>query len=308
MSEQDQIEDTAEDIAEARRQGWRPESEWDEARAEKEGRRKPKEFLTAREFLDRMSGNIPMLSERLRTTTTKLTAIERELLDERKAREEQAKKNDEMHQILSDQARRNKEAVVRARENGRREAEEAMEQAVLEGDTKAHKEAKDKLFQIQGEEMAEVKAAAAPKPIEEKPVKAGGPSAAITQWVAENPWFKADKVLNAAMVETHEAVIKEFPAMSESDQLDEAADRVRAEFRSRFTREQETKEQDDETPKRAAAAVSRPSYVKGSRDTVEARFSRIPKEDQDAYFLQAKRMKADRKYDYTKAEFMKEYE
>lgn len=292
-----QFEDTAEEIAAARAQGWRPEEEWDEARAEREGRRKPKSFISAKEFLERTNNNLPVLNERLHTATRKLE-------EERKLRLEETKRIDEMHQILSDQQRMSKDAIARARSNGRKEAEDAMDRAVVEGDTQALKDAKERLKTIHNEELEEVKASVAPKPAAQKP-EAGKATPVIERWVSENPWFQSDAVRKAAMIENHQAVLKEFPTMDEWDQLEEAHDRTRNELPHRFGAAEAAAEAE---PVRRSATVSRPSFARGGKDNAESRFSALPKEDREAYERMKRRFKADRNTDYSIKEYMQEYE
>ena len=50
----------------ARAQGWVPEDEWDDDRAEREGKRKPYKFLTPKEYLAKIDNSAPILRERLR--------------------------------------------------------------------------------------------------------------------------------------------------------------------------------------------------------------------------------------------------
>ena len=111
--------DTPEDMAEARVQGWRPESEWDDERAEREGRRKPPRFLSAREFLYKTRGSNTFLRERLETITRKLTTVEEQ--------------NRGMHQAFQDQRRLTQQGIARAFQNGMEQASLDMRKAVEQG-------------------------------------------------------------------------------------------------------------------------------------------------------------------------------
>lgn len=301
----DIIEDTQEDIDAARRQGWRPESEWDEERAEKEGRRKPKEFISAREYLERGEKRIPILNDQLHRVQAELDEVKKDRL-------EGTKRLDEMHQILTDQQRMTKEAVKRARENGRKEAEEAIDKAVVDGDTKAAQDARAKLTEIHNQELEDAKATTAPKTKETETATATGvkvdptPPAVINAWMRANPWFgDHDRKLRLVMEENHKAVLldPDFKDVDPMEKLEEAARRTRQDMPAHFG-----KEDPDEEPPRRTATVSRPSYVRGARDTPESRFAALPPEDKAAYERTKKRMKADRNFDYTIKAFMEDYE
>ena len=59
MSDTDVIDPQVE--VRARNMGWVPEAEWDEERATREGKRKPKVFKTATEYVADNEASLPML-------------------------------------------------------------------------------------------------------------------------------------------------------------------------------------------------------------------------------------------------------
>ena len=120
------------------------------------------------------------------------------------------------------------------------------------------------------------------------------------------------------MVQHHSDVLKEYPRMSEWDQLEEAKQRCQNELPSRFEKWDDGSGgnlrtvREEEPPVRRQNAVGRPSWsTNGARsNTPEAKFSKIPKEDQDAYHRAARMMETQSggKKKFTIQEFMSEYE
>lgn len=69
------------DEARARRLGWFPEAEWDGRRAAAEGRRKPSRFLSAREFIERVENELPVLRSHLARLEERCAKHERTIDD-----------------------------------------------------------------------------------------------------------------------------------------------------------------------------------------------------------------------------------
>lgn len=268
---------TPAEIAAARAQGWVPEEEWDDARAERQGRRKPARFLTAREFLNQNENSLPFLRSQLRKLTDKQV-------------ESEAKLND-MHQILLDQKRMSQDATRRAYERGRAEAEAEMRQAVEEGDVAKFDQAQAKL-------KAYDEAPARPEPAT-PPAAAPRPATdpEIDRWVKQNAWFLSNETLHHAMKAAHTLTLQQNPGASQWDSLEDAKAVVMQQYPQFFNRQRPTK---------GAAQVSTPTGNRPSRPTVSAKLSQLPKEDQEAFRRQQAMFKA-KGYDFTEDEFLKEY-
>lgn len=279
--------------AKARAQGWFPESEWDEARAKRTGRPKPKFFLSAEEYLTQVDTNTPLLRSQLRR------------LEENNG--ELKKKIEDMHGIFKYQHERNKEAVKKAREQGRLDAEKKLEEAIDEGDKVKGKEARQELIDIEKAEREELLAERKPAketeadddadddkdvPLDER-VKKLNP--VLQGWIEENSWFKSDGALNAYMIERWQALKAKSPGMEQRALLDTAKRQVRAKFPEKF----------GINPRRNADGGSMDNG--GERGAPGRKtFDALPKEDRDMYEkhraqFEAKGMK------YTREEFLEAY-
>lgn len=259
----------------ARRLGWVPESEWDEERAEREGKRKPSKFISADEFIERTEDNIPIMRDQLRRVDAKLTDAESKIND--------------MHGVILSQREMTKAAVKRAWEKGKSEAEQRMRDAVVEADPDKYDEAKADLENI---------VAAAPVAEEAKPAPAKPqPDPEAQRWADQNKWFYEDHELNVSMIAEHGRVKKANPDMPQWEQFEKAKKTVIRRFPEKF----------NINPRReAASTVSAPS---GARQTDGNKsFDAIPQADRDAYERHRKMMAAKNPpVKYTKEEFMADY-
>lgn len=256
--------------------GWVPEGEWDEARAEKSGRRKPAQFLSAQEFITQMENSMPQMRERLRHTTEELVKTNKKL--------------SEMFDVMQEEKRLQKEAVARARADERAKLEREMDQSVETADTEAYKKAKDRIAELDAEEKS-----LPPPKKEEKRQQDRNPE--IESWIGRTPWWEKDQVLTSLMVDTFGRVQNRNPQMSTTEQLEEAERQVRLKHPERFP----------DNPRRQQAR--RNMLPTGERETgndVDRRFAALPPEDRAAYEKQ-KKMFDGRKIKFTKAEFLADY-
>jgi hypothetical protein len=248
--------------AKARKQGWRPESEWDEKRAQREGRRKPARFLTAQEFLDRAEDELPVVR-----------ANQKRLESEIEGLKSQTK---EQAQFIKDMRKHHLESLDRVRAEERQKIKDEANRAASEGDMVAHDAAMKKLDQLDETQR---------KQIVEEARKAGATEAAppaqpaadpeIDAWVRQNSWFTAPgkEYLNALMIAEHKNVQAMRPELSKSAQLDAAKRKVMARFPEDFGIAP--------SPTRGSA-VEPPNNRRGG-DSAEAKFARLPAEDRAAY-------------------------
>lgn len=275
----------------ARRQGWRPESEWKDG----EGRRRPVRFKSAEEWLREAGESNPILRERNRHLTEQLEKTQRDV-------ESMKGKVEESFSILEETRRMNREAVERARKKGREEARAEMEAAAAEGDVAKFKQAQKRVDEID-QQAEDDRAAEAERRTKAKKPGEDGEEEALKNlhpdtraWIGDNKWFKTDPVLRGYMTEIHNEIRRERPDLSVREQLEEAERDVRQRFPERFGR----------NPRREGnGTVSIPSGHGNGRS--RNGFDALPAEDRAAYERHRKWFKENRNVDYTKEEFMKEY-
>lgn len=270
--------------ARARRQGWVPEDEWDDVRAEAEGRHKPTRFVTAQEYLDRIESNAPMMRAELRKSD--------------KDRAELRKQLDEVASVVKWQAKQAKTQREKAYEQGIKDAEARMRQAVTEADTEAFETAKAEHERLVEEAKADDSPQFEPDEPPASESRKGKVDADTQAWLDKNPWFNKDPALNTYMIKQHQRVLNETPGFGITEGLEEAKRRVVEKFPEEF----------GINPRRkAAGAVSHPSGDRGNRSSsVQQRFNALPAEDKAAY-AKHKEMFAAKGAEYTVEEFMEGY-
>jgi hypothetical protein len=270
---------TPEEKAYAKRLGWVAESEWDEDRAEKAGIRKPARFKTAREFIADTQDNMPFLRDRLQKQDRQIQDMSSQLKD--------------VHEVVISQKKMTEQAVKRARQQGIEEAEQRMRDAVASGEVDDYDKAKEDRDALLKAPVPEE-----PKPQlrrEEQP--AADPDA--VRWVAANPWFNEDHVLQNAMMSEEIVTKQKNPGLDLHSVLEKAAAMVKRRYPERF----------GINPRREAPSTVSPSS--GARQGKSA-FDAIPESDKREYEKQrlmfAKMTGPDGKpIAYTKEEFMREY-
>lgn len=190
--------------ARARSMGWVPEAEWDDRRAEIEGRRKPRTFVTARQWLEKMEVSGPLLRSAVRR-------LEQELRESRK-------QGDEMYAILQDQRKSHVEALERARADERAKLEQERRQAIAEGDVEAFDKADAALKEHEQKR---------PNPQQEDPE-------IVAFKDANKTWFTVDPRLTNNMIDEFGEVKSEMPGASMREQLAEAKRRIMNRFPEKF--------------------------------------------------------------------------
>lgn len=282
-AETDRVEEDPEDIARAKRLGYVSEADWDEERAEREGRRKPEKFLTAKEFIEKTESSLPMMRQQLRTIDKKL--------------DEATAQNKDMHAILQEQRRMTREAIARARKEERDKAVQAMDEAVETADTSGYKAAQQKVKELDEAERTET-TTERQEPVTE-PGKAP-PDPAIEAWKAQNPWFNVDEEITPYMISQFGKVTRD-PSMASKTQAEKlaAAKRlVMARFPEKFS---------TGNPRREGhSSVNTPSGARVAGNSVDRRFSSLPEADRAAYEKQRKMFEA-RGSKFTRAEFLADY-
>ena len=272
---------TPEEQAYARRLGWVPESEWDDARAEKEGRRKPAQFVSARDYIGRTQDNLPLMRERLQKQDRQIQDLTGKIA--------------EVHGVVIGQRNMTIEAVKRARLQGIAEAEARMRDAVESGELPAFDKAKE-----DRDALLKTPEPAAPKPKEREQEREAPPkNPEAERWVAANQWFNEDRDLQNVMI-TEELIVKrKNPELDTFAVLEKAKANVQKRYPELF----------GINPRRAApGSVSPPSGARQGRTG----FDGLPQADKDEYERQrimfSKIIGRDGKpTPYTKEEFMSQY-
>ena len=267
--------------AEARANGWVPESEWDAARAEREGRRRPAVFKSAADYLADVRGNMSRMRHHNESLSSEVVGLK--------------KKVDEMHDILLSQRSMGQEAVKRAREQAYTQAREDMRKAAETGDVDAYKEAEQRADTVAREtQQAEVRPAQAAQ--QQRPA---APDPAIMAWVNANPWFNSNATLNSAMVNEDSMLAQQFPDMDTASRLEQAAERVKRRYSEFFPAHvPQTKRQ---------GAVTAPTNGRTApAGSVDARFNALPKDVRDTYERFRKQF-AEKGVAFTKEEYLSDY-
>lgn len=265
--------------AEARANGWVPESEWDAARAEREGRRRPTVFKSAADYLADVRGNMSRMRHHNESLSTEVVGLK--------------KKVDEMHDILLSQRTMNQEAVKRAREQAYAQAREDMRKAAEVGDVDAYKEAETRADTVARETQQQQ----APAAQQQRPPAAADP--AIMAWVNANPWFNSNPTLNSAMINEDSMLAQQFPDMDTATRLDQAAERVKRRYSEFFPAHVPQ-------PKRQGAVTSPTNGRTAPAGSVDSRFNALPKDARDTYERFRKQF-AEKGVTFTKQEYLDDY-
>lgn len=260
--------------ARARRMGWLPEDEWDDERAEKQGRRKPAKFITAREYIENAENSLPMLRSHLRNMDAKLN--------------EANKQTAEVYSILQEQRQLSVAAIERARKEEREKLLKEREEAFDAGDKKTFQEVEAKI-----EELDANNAPAADKPGQQQQ-RSDPPE--VAEFRRKNPWFTTDARLTNNLIEEFEEVKTEKPDLSFGEKMEEAKRRLMKRFPEKF----------GINPRREAARTSVHTPTGGRDDnSVETRFARLSTEEKSAW-ERVRKMVESRGGKITKGDWMKE--
>jgi hypothetical protein len=272
--------------AQARKLGWIPESEWDEGRAEAEGRRKPKHFVSAEEFIESRQNDLPVMRRTIRTLDAKIDHLTR-------AREEDSRRLAESGELIKTLYTRETKVAENSYRRGVADQEAKMRAAVDEGDTVAYDKAVAERNRIIQEAQVEQPKQPQPSPQPQRPTA----DPVIQDWLGRNSWFGSDPVLHNYMLkESQKLVNARGKAYADSEEgLEEAKARVIEKFPEEF----------GINTRRSAPGSVLPSNGNGRKppSSAEQRFRALPKEDRDTYERHKKQFKAEG-FDYTIERFM----
>lgn len=272
------IEPTEPDPVEirARSMGWRPLDEYhgDKTR-----------WVDAETFVRRGETELPIVRERYR-------ALEKKFIDVEKRLEESSGRLNETVKVLNEVRDLSKSAEERGFERAMRDLGERERRAVAEASVETYDT-------IQREKAALVesrpKMVSTPPPAREPERTVTAPvtpttNPVIDAWIAENPWFNADGLLNSVAIGFDAQLQREAPGMGMGDRLAEVKKQVMARFPEKFGNPRRTA-----PPTVTTTTMATPrSNKKGLKD--------LPKEAQEAFARFKRQMPT-----YTEEEYLKVY-
>ena len=256
--------DQANDVeTKARRLGWVPREEF---------RGDPSRWKPADEFVAHGEEILPILRQNNDTLHEKLSAQERQISDMRQVMLE-----------MRDHTRRNTERMYA---QARAEVEAEMRAAVESADTQRFEtaQARMKAMEAQPPHPPNAAQASAQPPYVEP---------AVQQWVADNPWFNKDPVLNTVAQAIHVQLGREKPGLSLSDNLAEVTREVQSRFPEKFGINLRRSD---------ASAVATPGGAPAARRTNKRTFDDLPQDAKAAYAKYKTWMP-----DYSKEEYLRDY-
>lgn len=206
--------DTAAIEAEAVRNGWVPKEQF---------RGRPNDWVDAPEFLRRGTEILPIVQRQLRDQKTENRRIQSELAELRNKTDEQTSTIQELLTIA-------RGAEQRGRQNAIRELEARQREAATTGDVATFDETKSALDELR----AAPTAPPAPKPAPARTPEPGAVAPEVAQFVADNPWFISNPVLNAAMQREHVRLTQAEPDLPLADNLEKAKQTIHARFPQEF--------------------------------------------------------------------------
>jgi hypothetical protein len=199
--------------ARAREMGWHPFAEY---------RGPPGKWVDAATFVERGDNILPIVranNHRLEERVKKLGDI---VADQSRTISEQRQVLEEMRTFAKNADERGYKRALAELTAQRDAAEEA-------GDIKTFKQIDEQI-----DELEETRAESIVKPPPVPPVEKPKVDPAVLAFVEANPWFNTDNFLNAQMIAEHLKVIRKHPSMPLGDQLDLAAENLKAAYPESF--------------------------------------------------------------------------
>lgn len=201
----------------ARRQGWRPKAEYggDASR-----------WVDAKTFVLRGEAELPLIRERFRKMDGEFASISNEL-------KETKKKLSETSEVLVEFRDMSRQAEERAYKRALSEIKAKERQAVAEASEEKYNAAQREYEEL-GPPPKPVVRTEPERKVDTPAVVPAAVNPIYTQWIADNHWFNADRILNVYAIEEERAIQSEYPGWPLSDQLDEVKRRVMERFPEKF--------------------------------------------------------------------------
>ena len=288
-----QQQQQADNEARARRMGWIPEEEFDDATME----RKPAKFLSADEYIEKVENDLPILRERNRHMNKTIKGLEDKLTDATDKIGSAEGKIDELTDLVGSLHKQNVEVGKRAYERAKKEIDSQMEQAVEDGDTERYKRLRDDRDELE---------AAKPPETPETPAKTDDTtqkkkddtepelSKVAKDWIKNNDAIMGDPKLNPVAVGLH--------AANMAAGMDEAASLadVKKEIMTRYPEKFENPARRDPPPVETPGGQNNPGGDK------KKGFDSLPAEVKQTY-EQLKVHYETKGHEYTKEQYAKDY-
>lgn len=275
----------------ARTMGWKPFAEY---------RGDPRRWKPAEEFVRIAESETPVMRDQNRRLQEKVVGLEGQVTAMSGQLSELRNSSAEQVQALREMRALAKKADERGYQRARDELVDLRRQAASDGDPKAVEQISEQITELDSGRSAEAAAISPPPP----PAPTIAPEvAAFIARPEVRGWWHTDQVLRDTMLDCHRVVMRKYPAMVLSDQLEHAFARLKAEFPDRFPGDEEVPDMVDErtptppTPRqpRAAPSVSRPSAGPARIGRQQSRWEEIsdPTERADAKAQFARQQNAD---------------
>jgi hypothetical protein len=260
--------DTPEDIARARRMGWRPPEEFDDSMVAK-----PRKMLSATDYIAKVESDLPILRERNRFLDQSVGKLEKKLSDTEGALKSNGERLTELGTLVEDLHKQNVEVGKRAYGKAKRELQEQIDAAVRDANPEVVRQLTSEMVDLEKSKPADAPAKREVKP--ETQTKPADPekrqlSEAAQSWIDSNARIMSDAVLNPLAVEIHAENIKS--GLTEDQSFSKLADQVRAEMPQKFENKR----------RNAPAAVASTSAPASTREKKKT-FDNLPPESKQAY-------------------------
>jgi hypothetical protein len=270
----------------ARRMGWIPEAEWDDSGMD----RRPRKFLSADEYVEKVETDLPILRERNRFLDQTVSKLETKLTEATSTIKSTNDRVGELGELVESLHEQNIEVGRRAYEQAKRDLESAKRRAVAEADEETYDAAERRLKEIEQYKPVEKPPKQEKKP-DPQPAQDAVPPEAVA-WVNKNQDIWNDRAMNATATAYHADNLAKGMTMTES--LEKLRDQVRTEFPHKFANERR-----NDPP---AVSSTSPPKRGGSKETFES----IPADAKQTYerlrkFYEAKGKK------YTPEQYAKSY-
>lgn len=194
--------------AQAKVQGWRPESEY----KGKEGG-----FVDAEQFVKNAEESLPITNAQLKVVTDKLIKRDKDFEQLSSMYKNSQQRNDDFEKRFN-------EREERFNERDSADIESRMHQATLNGDA----EAMTSLIA----EMKDIQKNAYQPPVQQQEAKQSDP--VIDAWKVDNAWFDKDPELEAEAIYQFDVISKKYPGMSETEVLNNVTTEVKRRNPAKF--------------------------------------------------------------------------
>jgi|SRR5687767_7499323 len=244
---------------EARRQGWKPQEEFD-GPAEK--------WRPAKDFVERGNEDPKILRSRVDKLDKALNEVRRYS----KEREEQlAREHNERYERLS---RMQERALREQREGYERQIEAAKRAAVREGDDTRYDELLKHQQEVRAEWRKEDQEAAPVQQPQRNVPSIPEPAPETKSWIDRNPWFQKDRALTDEAIAYENYLASSRPGMSVEERLEETRAHVIKTFPHKFGR----KATSSQPPRTGGSPVEGSQRASGPASSPDGGFGKLPAE------------------------------